>query len=83
MKTVIKIIIIKPLNNNYMKNWKEMLNEIAAFVLAISIMLIGIGLIVYYLKTGFTPVSILMGLSGFFILYPALKSWQERIKELF
>ena len=83
MKTVIKIIIIKPLNNNYMKNWKEMLNEIAAFALAISIMSIGIGLIVYYLKTGFTPVSILMGLSGFFILYPALKSCQERIKELF
>jgi hypothetical protein len=66
-----------------MKNWKEILNELAIFGLAVAIMSIGIGLIVYYLKTGFTPVSILMGLGGFYILYPAFKAWQERIKDLF
>lgn len=66
-----------------MKNWKELLVELATFVGATVIMSIGVGLIVYYLNTGFTLVSFLLGLGGFLILYPAFKSWQDRIKDLF
>ena len=66
-----------------MKNWKELLNELAAFVCATVIISIGVGLITYYLNTGFTLVSFLLGMGGSFILYPAFKSWQDRIKDLF
>lgn len=66
-----------------MKNWKEVLIEAVAFIGAIVTLSTGIGLIVYYLLTGITPLTFLAGLGGFYILYPAFKAWQERIKDLF
>jgi len=66
-----------------MKNWKELLVELATFVGATIIMSIGVGLVSYYLKEKWTLTSFIVGLGGFLILYPAFKAWQDRIKDLF
>lgn len=66
-----------------MKNWKELLVELATFVGATTIMSIGVGLTTYYVKSEFTISSFIVGLCGFLILYPAFKVWQDRIKDLF
>lgn len=66
-----------------MKNIKETLMDLASFLFATLITITGTILVAEYMKQGFTVFTFLMGLAGFFILYPAFKSWQDRFKDLF
>ena len=68
-----------------MKDFKfnEWLLELTTFLGACLIVGFGVSLATYYLATEPSIVSVLVGLVGMGILYPAFKTWQERIKRMF
>jgi uncharacterized membrane protein YjgN (DUF898 family) len=64
-------------------NFKEWFAEMSTFVFATLIVGFGVTLTTYYLAVQPSITSVLVGLVGLLIIYPAIKSWQERIKRLF
>jgi hypothetical protein len=47
--------------------------------IAYLIVFLGIYFVSIFLKSEFTILSVLLGLLGLFILYPALNAWRERL----
>jgi len=64
-------------------NTREWLLDLASFIVATIIVGAGILCSIYYLASVPTIGSVLIGLLGMIILYPAFKTWQDRIKGLF
>jgi putative Mn2+ efflux pump MntP len=64
-------------------NFKEWFADMSTFVFATLIVGFGTTLTMYYVSAVPSITSVLVGLVGLFIIYPAIKSWQERIKRLF
>jgi len=49
---------------------------IISFV-ATLIVMTGVYLISFYLKHGFSFISIILGIVGFFVVYPAIQRWEK------
>jgi len=64
-------------------NFREWITDVFTFVFATVIVGFGTTLTIYYLTSVPTIASVLLGVAGLLIIYPAIKTWQERIKDLF
>ena len=53
------------------------------YFIAFLINLAGIFFISIYLKSEVTIWTVLIGLLGFYILYPSLEAWRERLESFF
>jgi hypothetical protein len=58
------------------------LKQLLAYLLAYIIILIGVVSMYYYMKSDITVLSILFALTTVIVFYPAIKYWNNFIKEL-